>query len=166
MKYHKNIFEIIFYARGGQGAKTAAEILSQAAVLEGKFVQTFPNFGPERSGAPTKTFVRVSNKAIRTREPVVDPDLVVVLDESILETQKVTENLDRNEFLIINSKRSPEEIKNQINFKGKVFAIDANAISLDIVGQMRPNTVILGKVVQVSEVASLESVIQEFRNIF
>jgi len=171
MKYYRNILEIIFYARGGQGAKTAAEIIAQAAVKEGKFVQAFPQFGPERSGAPTKTFVRVSDLPIRTHEPVTDPDMVVVLDETILDSQKVTENLSRNEALIINSEKSPEELRQEINargaaYQGKIYPVDANGISLKIVGQARPNTVILGKIVQIAEIARIESIIAEFRKIF
>jgi pyruvate ferredoxin oxidoreductase gamma subunit len=166
MKYHKNITEIIFYARGGQGAKTAAEIIAQAGVIEGKFVQTFPSFGPERTGAPTKTYLRISNEAIRSKEPVVDPDVVVVLDETLLDSQTVTAGLDKNEVLIINSTKSPHEIREQIRFDGKIHCVDANGISLKIVGQPRPNTVILGKIVRVTEVVSMESIIREFRKIF
>lgn len=166
MKYHKDVMEIIFFARGGQGAKSAAEIIAQAAVTEGKFVQTFPSFGPERSGAPTKTYLRVSEKPIRSKEPIVDPDVVVVLDETLLESQIVTEGLDKNEALIINSTKTPQEIKNSIKFNGKIYPVDANAISLSIIGQPRPNTVILGKLVQVTELVSLESITREFEKIF
>src|SRR5512133_2510001 len=84
----KDLIEIIFYARGGQGAKSAAEIMAQAAVSEGKFVQAFPSFGPERSGAPTETYLRISEKEIRTHEPIIEPDVVVVLDESLLQSEK------------------------------------------------------------------------------
>jgi pyruvate ferredoxin oxidoreductase gamma subunit len=163
---YKNTFEIIFHARGGQGAKTAAEIIAQAAVAEGKFVQAFPQFGPERSGAPTKTFVRISSKEIRTHEPVTDPDIVIVLDETLLDSTKVTENLDKDEFLIINTQKTPAEIAEKIKFNGKIFSVDADGISMEIVGQPRPNTVILGKFVQVSEAVKLESIITEFKKIF
>lgn len=171
MKYHKDIFEIIFYARGGQGAKTAAEIIAQAAVSEGKFVQAFPQFGPERSGAPTKTFVRLSDAAIRTYEPVVDPDVVVVLDETILDSEDVVASLDGKEALIVNTKKTSTEISRKIasggnGFGGRIHPVDANGISMEIVGQPRPNTVILGKFVQVTEAVDLASVIAEFRNIF
>lgn len=166
MKYHKDVFEIIFYARGGQGAKSAAEILAQAAMMEGKFVQAFPSFGPERSGAPTKTYVRISDTAIRTREPVVDPDIVIVLDETLLEATKVTDGLDKNEALIINSRKPAHEIAEMIKFRGKIHPVDANGISMEMVGQPRPNTVILGKIVKISEIVKLESVISEFRKIF
>ncbi len=166
MKYHKDIMEIIFFARGGQGAKTAAEIIAQAAVFEGKFVQAFPSFGPERSGAPTKTYLRIAEKAIRSKEPIVDPDVVVVLDETLLDSQIVTDGLDKNEALIINSTKSSQEIKNLIRFEGKIYPVDANGISLAIIGQPRPNTVILGKLIKVAELVKLENIIREFKKIF
>lgn len=166
MKYHKEIFEIIFHARGGQGAKTAAEIIAQAAVHEGKYVQAFPNFGPERSGAPTKTYLKISNEPIRNHEPVTDPDIVLVLDETLLDGTIVTTNLDTNESLIINTKKSAHEIAEKINFKGKIHPVDANGISMEIIGQPRPNTVILGKFVKITEIVKLDSVVLEFRKIF
>ena len=163
--------EIIFHGRGGQGAKVAAEILAQAAHGEGKFVQAFPSFGPERSGAPTKTYVRVSDAEIRTHEPVVDPDIVVVLDETILDSEQVTDHLEKDEFLIINSQHTADEIRQKLQekrekYQGKIYPIDANGISMEIIGQPRPNTVILGKLVQVSELAKIGSVIEQFRKIF
>ena len=166
MKQNKQIFEIIFHARGGQGAKTAAEILAQAALDEGKFVQSFPSFGPERSGAPTKTYLRISDKEIRTHEPVVDPDMVVVLDDTLLDGVVVTDNLDASESLIINTKKTAMEISEKIKFEGKVYPTDANGISMEVIGQPRPNTVILGKIVKILEIVKLESVILEFRKIF
>ena len=171
MNMNKNVFEIIFYGRGGQGSKSAAEILAQAAFRDGKFVQAFPQFGPERSGAPTKTFVRISSSPIRTHEPITNPDLVVVLDETIMNSEIVTQNLDKDEILIINSKSEAWQIREKIKimggkFTGKIHPIDANGISINIIGQPRPNTVILGKLIKVSEIAKLESIIAEFRKIF
>ena len=171
MKYHKEIFEVIFFARGGQGAKTAAEILAQSAVRENKYVQAFPNFGPERSGAPTKTYLRISQKPILTHEPIVDPDVVVVLDDILLNSQDVSKNVEKNEALIINTQLSKDDIQQTISekgkkFEGKIYPINADGISLEIVGQPRPNTVILGKFVQVTEAVKLESVIAEFKEIF
>ena len=145
MKYHKDIFEVIFFARGGQGAKTAAEIIAQTATSEGKFVQAFPNFGPERSGAPTTTYLRLSDVPIRTHEPIVDPDVVLVLDDTLLSSQDVTNNLDKQEALIINTQMEEHEVRSQIakqggKFEGKIYPIDASGISLAIIGQPRPNT--------------------------
>ena len=166
MKLHKKSFDIIFFARGGQGAKTAAEIIAQAAVSEGKHVQSFPSFGPERSGAPTKTYVRISNDPIRTREPVTDPDVIVVLDETVMESEKVKDILTKDDQVIVNTRKSSKTIQAELDFFGKVFTVDADGISLKIIGQPRPNTVILGKFVQVTEVVKLESVVQEFGKIF
>lgn len=171
MKNDKKIIEITFHARGGQGAKVAAEIIAQAAVSEGKFVQAFPQFGPERSGAPTKTFVRISTNAIRTHEPVLNSDVMVMLDETILDSDVNIDSQNTEDVLIINTKKSIEEIKQRLIdretiFAGKIFPVDANGISMEIVGQPRPNTVILGKFIQATEVVSLKSVTEEFRNIF
>jgi len=171
MKYHKDIFEVIFFARGGQGAKTAAEILAQSATYDGKYIQAFPHFGPERSGAPTRTYLRIADKIIRTHEPVVDPDVVVVLDDTLLTSQNITNNLDKQEALIVNTRMTGLEVKDELaqkgeNFEGKVYPIDASGISLEMIGQPRPNTVILGKFIQVTEAVKLESVVAEFRKIF
>jgi pyruvate ferredoxin oxidoreductase gamma subunit len=110
--------------------------------------------------------LRISEKAIRSKEPIVDPDIVVVLDDTLLSSQKVTEGLDKNEALIINSTKSPHEIRDMIRFDGKIHAVDANGISMSVIGQPRPNTVILGKIIKVTEIVKLESVMQEFRKIF
>jgi len=158
---NKGLIEIIFYARGGQGAKSAAEIVAQAAVKDGKFVQAFPSFGPERSGAPTETYLRISESAIRTHEPILNPDIVVVLDETLLKSEK-----NRANIWIINSTKNEDELKKIIYNNNKIYPIDANGISIEVVGQLRPNTVILGKLIQVSGVARIESVIQEFEKIF
>lgn len=167
MKLNKDTFEIIFLARGGQGAKSAAEILAQAAVSEGKFVQAFPSFGPERSGAPTKTYLKISDSEIKSHEPIIDPDLVVILDETLLGEKGITENLDGNEALIINSAKNREELASKLpDFRGTIYPIDANTISAKIIGQPRPNTAVLGKLVKVSELVKLESVKEEFRRIF
>jgi pyruvate ferredoxin oxidoreductase gamma subunit len=167
MKFNKDAFEIIFFARAGQGAKTAAEIIAQSAVREGKFVQAFPFFGPERSGAPTRAYVRVSDEPIRQHEPVTDPDLVVVLDETLLSSQDVSKNLDRDESLIINTKKSPEEVRKEVNhFTGAIHSLDALSMALQITGQPSINSVILGKLIKVSEIVKLESLIEEFRKLF
>jgi pyruvate ferredoxin oxidoreductase gamma subunit len=163
MKIDKKIFEIIFHARGGQGAKTAAELLAQAALSEGKFVQAFPDFGPERTGAPMKTYVRISGDPILTHEPVVDPDLVVVMDETLLGIVEVSKNLDEQENLIVNSTKNREEISKKTGYVGNIFPIDATGLSLEVVGEPRPNTVVLGKLIKISEAVKLESVVEVFR---
>jgi len=163
MKLDKKVFEIIFHARGGQGAKTAAEILAQAALREQKFVQAFPDFGPERSGAPIKTFVRISDEPIKTHEPVIDPDVVVVLDETLLGIVDVSKNLDENEILIVNTTSDRETVKEKTRYVGNIYPLDATGLSLEIIGEPRPNTAILGKLVKVTEIIKLENLVDVFR---
>jgi pyruvate ferredoxin oxidoreductase gamma subunit len=167
MKFNKPTFEVIFFARGGQGAKTASELVAHAAVEEGSFVKAFPFYGPERSGAPTRMFLRVSDREIRTQEPVDDPDVVVVMDDTLLGGQDVTKNLDKNESLIINTKKSVEDILKYVpQFQGKIHALDATGIALEITGNPNPNTVLVGKLIGLSEVVSLESAAKIFRGVF
>lgn len=163
MKFGKKNFEIIFHARGGQGAKTAAELLAQAALHEGKFVQAFPDFGPERSGAPIKTFVRLSEEPIKTHEPVIDPDVVVVIDETLLGITDVTKNLDENELMIVNTTLDREIVKQKTGYIGNIYPIDATGMSLEIIGESWPNTAILGKLVNVTGIVKLENLIDVFR---
>jgi pyruvate ferredoxin oxidoreductase gamma subunit len=163
MKIDKKIFEIVFHARGGQGAKTAAELLAQAALHEGKFVQAFPDFGPERSGAPMKTYVRISDEPIRTHEPVTDPDMVAVLDETLLGIVDVSKNLDENESLIVNTTKDRETVSRETKYIGNIYPIDALGLSMDIIGEPRPNTAILGKIIKISEIVKLESATDVFK---
>jgi len=172
IKNNKNKYEIIVHGRGGQGAKTTAELLAQAGLKAGKFVQAFPEFGPERSGAPLRTFVRIADEFIRSHEPIVSPDVVLILDEGLLNTQKVDENIYLAKLVIINTKKSLEKIteilqKNenfQEKFSGKVVPIDASGIAEKIIGQNRPNTVILGKFAEMNDVINVEDVIKAFED--
>ncbi len=172
IKNNKNKYEIIVHGRGGQGAKTTAELLAQAGLKAGKFVQAFPEFGPERSGAPLRTFVRIADEFIRSHEPIVSPDVVLILDEGLLNTQKVDKNIYLAKLVIINTKKSLEKIteilqKNenfQEKFLGKVVPIDASGIAEKIIGQNRPNTVILGKFAEMNDVINVEDVIKAFED--
>ncbi len=159
---NKDKYEIIIYGRGGQGAKTTAEIIAQASLSEGRNVQAFPEFGPERSGAPVKTFVRISDHEIKTREPITDPDCVLVLDETLLDAIDVTKNLDNKEPLIINTKKTKQQLISKIGFKGNIIPIDATGLSKEIIGENRPNTVILGKFAFVTEKIKVETIAKFF----
>lgn len=167
MKFNKKTFEIIFFARAGQGAKSIAESVAQAAVSEGKFVQAFSFYGPQRSGAPTKAFVKISSEPIRNHEPIIDPDAVVVLDDTLVGSEDVGKNIIENESVIVNTTKTEEEIRKSLrDFKGNIKTIDANGISYDIIGQVQSNGVIMGKLISVTEIVKLESVINQFREIF
>jgi pyruvate ferredoxin oxidoreductase gamma subunit len=167
----KNKYEIIIHGRGGQGAKTTAELLAQAGLKAGKFVQAFPEFGPERSGAPLRTFVRISDKFIRSHEPIVSPDAVLILDEGLLSTSKVNKNIHLAKIIIINTSKSKEKIQDILNeneifskeFKGEITTVDASGISIKIIGQNRPNTVILGKFAGMNNLVTVDDVVNVFR---
>lgn len=160
---NKNEYEIVIHGRGGQGVKTTAEILAQVALLEGKNVQAFPEFGPERSGAPVKAFVRISDKIILTHEPIINPDCVLVLDETLINETNLLGNLTSQETLIVNTKKSGKEVADQINFKGKIVTVDASGISKEIIGQERPNTVILGRFAFITEKTKIENIVKIFK---
>lgn len=160
---NKKYYEVIIHGRGGQGAKTTAEILVQAAIKQGSFIQAFPNFGPERTGAPMKAYVRISNEPIRTHESVIDPDCVLVLDETILDSVDVTKGVTGTEAIIVNSKKEKNELTKKTNFDGNIVSVDASGLSKQIIGENRPNTVILGKFSFVSEKVKIENIMEAFR---
>lgn len=154
----KDPFEIRIHGRGGQGAKTASKFIAEAAMEEGKHIQAFPEYGPERAGAPMKAYTRISDKHITTYAPVVSPDLVMVIDPTLLETIDVTEGLKEDGTLIVNTPLSPEEIKKKLSFSGKVYTVDATKISIDTVGKNLPNTPMLGAFVKITKIIPIDSV--------
>lgn len=169
MNLDRDILNIVFFARGGQGAKTATEILAEAGVLEGKFVKAFPDFGPERSGAPIRTYLRLSSKEIRTAEPIINPEIAIVLDETVLESRKIAESLSSKEegIMVINSSKSPREISSLIpKYKGKIYSINASGLSMKIIGKPTPNMAILGYLIKITEIVKISNVVKIFEGIF
>ena len=154
----KDILEIRIHGRGGQGAKTASQFIAEAALGEGKKIQAFPEYGPERAGAPMKAYTRISDKVITTYAPVVNPDVVIVIDPTLLESANVTEGLTEDGILIVNTPKSAEGIKKEIGFKGKVYTVDATKISIDTVGRNLPNTPMLGAFVKITGVIPIDAV--------
>jgi 2-oxoacid:acceptor oxidoreductase gamma subunit (pyruvate/2-ketoisovalerate family) len=154
----KKIIEVRWHGRGGQGAVTASELLARAAVYEGKHIQSFPEFGPERMGAPVAAFTRVSTEPIRIHCAVYNPDVVAVLDPTLLKTVPVAEGLNEDGVIIINSKDNLVETRKSLNSdKGKVWAVPATEIVMKILGMPITNTAMLGAVARVTEIVSLES---------
>jgi len=147
-----SLIEIRWHGRGGQGAKTAALLLAQSAFEMGKFMQGFPEYGPERMGAPVTAYTRISDEPILIHSNIYEPDVVVVVDETLINTVKVTEGLKKDGVLIVNTDKSPEEIKKALNFDGKVYTINATKIALETIGGNFPNTPMLGAVVKVTGV--------------
>mgnify|MGYP002770747433 CR=1 FL=1 len=154
--------EIRWHGRGGQGAKTACLLLADVAFSSGKHVQGFPEYGPERMGAPITAYNRITDEHCKVHSNIYKPDYVVVVDETLLKSVDVTKGLKEKGALIINSKKSPEEIRPLLKgYKGKVCTIDAEKISMDALGKNFPNTPMLGAVVKVSHVIDQERFIYD-----
>ena len=151
------MLEIRWHGRGGQGAVTSVELLALSAIGEGKFAQGFPSFGPERRGAPVAAFNRVDEKQIKIRSGIYNPDVVVVLDESLIAMVDVAEGLKASGVLIINTTKSLEELRANIKFEGKIAVCDATGIAWKELGVPITNTTMLGAVVRMSAAVKLES---------
>ena len=149
----KDLIEIRWHGRGGQGAKTASLLLADAAFNTGKYIQGFPEYGPERMGAPITAYNRISNTPIRIHSNIYEPDYVVVVDDSLLEAVDVTAGLKSDGAIVINTTKSGEELKSLLNgYTGDVYTIDARKISLETLGKYFPNTPMLAAIVKVSGV--------------
>ena len=157
-----NVVEIRWHARGGQGAKTACELLAEAAFNTGKYVQGFPEYGPERMGAPIAAYNRVSDEKIRIHSNIYEPDFAVVLDESLIECVDLTAGLKESGGIIVNTPKTPDEVRAELGgYKGKVCTIDARAISEDCLGRYIPNTPMLAAIVKVSGVMDDDTFIKD-----
>lgn len=162
----KGLIEIRWHGRGGQGAKTAAQFLAEAALDAGKFIQAFPEYGPERAGAPMRSYTRISDKEITIHSGVTNPEVVVVIDPTLL-TPQVLEGLPEDGILVVNSTESPAEIRKKLCYKsGKVAVVDATKIALETVKMPTPNTPMLGAFLKVMPVVSIEAVQEKTKDKF
>ena len=151
--------EVRWHGRGGQGAWTASELFAKAAVHEGKYIQSFPEFGPERMGAPLRAFTRISDKPINLHCAIYTPNVAVVLDPTLLKAVPVTEGLPEDGILVVNTRKSPAEVRKQLNLTGrKVWTIPATDIAVKIIGKPITNTAMLGTVARAVSIVSLESI--------
>jgi len=160
----KNGIEIRWHGRGGQGAKTAALLLADVAFKTGRSVQGFPEYGPERMGAPITAYNRISSDKIRVHSNIYHPDYVVVVDETLLGSVDVTAGLKKTGAIIINTAKSREEIEEHLGgYEGRVFTVDARKISMEALGKNFPNSPMLAAAVAVSKVMPREKFIKEMR---
>ncbi|MFC1726775.1 2-oxoacid:acceptor oxidoreductase family protein [candidate division KSB1 bacterium] len=158
------ITEICWHGRGGQGAKTAALLLAESAIDEGMYGQGFPEYGPERMGAPVKGFNRISDEPIRVHSQITDPDIVVVLDPTLMDVVDVTAGLKENGLIIVNTPALPGEIRERLKLKGrKVYTIDATQIALDTIGRPIPNTVMIGAILKATGILDLDFMIKNMQ---
>jgi pyruvate ferredoxin oxidoreductase gamma subunit len=161
------LIEIRWHGRGGQGAVTSAELLAQAAISEGKYAHAFPSFGPERRGAPVLAFVRInSRQPIKIRAEITRPDVVVVLDPGLLSIVDVTSGLKPNGLLVINTKKSFDEIAARFKTKCKMAKVDANTIAREALGILVTNTTMIGALIKATGVVALESLEEPLRHRF
>ncbi len=161
------LIEIRWHGRGGQGAVTSAELVAQAAISEGKYAHAFPSFGPERRGAPVLAFVRISSQEpIRIRAEIREPDIVVVLDPGLLGIVNVASGLKENGILIINTRRSFQDIGAEFKTKCKLAKVDATSIAREILGIPITNTTMIGALVRATGVVELESLLEPLRHRF
>ncbi len=164
-----NVLEIRWHGRGGQGAKTASLLLAEAAFDTGKYIQGFPEYGPERMGAPITAYNRISDKPITIHCNIYEPDYVVVVDETLLDVVDVTSGLKAHGAIIVNTEKTPEEMKEKLstyNYSGRVYTVDAKKISMETLGRYFPNTPMLGAVVKVANVMDEKVFIESMDNSF
>ena len=163
----KDTLEIRWHGRGGQGAKTAALLLAEVAFKTGNYAQGFPEYGPERMGAPITAYDRISDSEIRVHSNIYDPEFVVVVDETLLEIVDVTAGLKEDGAILINTAKSKEEILPLLKgYKGKVYTVDARKISMETLGKNFPNTPMLAAIVQVTGVIDDETFLNEMEGSF
>ncbi|SPF43017.1 Pyruvate/ketoisovalerate oxidoreductases common subunit gamma (Includes: Pyruvate synthase subunit PorC; Ketoisovalerate oxidoreductase subunit VorC) [Syntrophobacter sp. SbD1] len=149
--------EIRFHGRGGQGAVTSAELTALAAIGEGKYAQAFPSFGPERRGAPVMAFVRVSEAPIVTREKVYEPDIVIVLDPTLLKIINVEAGLKEGGVVILNTSKSVEQVRKESGLKARLATVDASKIAMETMRVPITNTTMLGALVKVTAIIEIGS---------
>ena len=163
----ENYIEVRWHGRAQQGIVTAAKVLGEAALRSGKFVQAFPEFGPERMGAPVRAFNRISSEPIRLHCAVSDPRYVLIADPTLITVVNVTEGTPENAVFIVNTPKSPKDMRKELGLEGrsgvKVFTLDAVNISLETIGRVMPNPPLLGALAKATEFITLDALIDNFR---
>lgn len=161
----RHLTEIRWHGRGGQGAKTAALLLADVAFQAGKHVQGFPEYGPERMGAPITAYDRISDNEIRVHSNIYDPDFVAVVDDTLLHSVDVTEGLKADGGILINTRKPKEEIIPLLKgYPGKIYIIDAHMVSMETLGKYFPNTPMLAAMVKISEVMDIDVFLREMKS--
>ena len=162
-----NMIEIRWHGRGGQGAKTASLLLADAAFNTGKYIQGFPEYGPERMGAPITAYNRISQTPITIHSNIYEPDYVVVVDDTLLESVDVTSGLKETGAIVINTTKSAEYLKKALKgYSGEVYTIDARKISEEALGRYFPNTPMLAAIVKVSKIMTDDELLEDMKGSF
>ena len=161
------MIEIRWHGRGGQGAWTASLLLARAALCEEKYVQSFPEFGPERMGAPVKAYTRISDTPIDIHCGVYEPEVVVVLDPTLVKAVNILEGLPENGTLVVNERKSPQQLREELKIIGReLWVVPATDLSIELLGRDIPNTAMLGATVKATEIVKLNHLIDVTRERF
>jgi pyruvate ferredoxin oxidoreductase gamma subunit len=156
------ITEVRWHARAGQGAVTAAKVLAEATMAQGGYVQAFPEYGPERMGAPLRAYNRISDTPLTMHCQVTNPNVVIVVDSTLLETQDVTEGTPEDAVFLVNTTHSPAEVAKKLGRSvDKVFTVDATQISIECLGRPIPNTPLLGALSKATDLVKLEVLLKD-----
>ena len=155
----KDSVEIRWHGRGGQGAKTAAGMVAEVAINAGKYGQGAPEYGAEREGAPIKAYTRISDGVIKVHDAIYYPDIVIVLDETLMESEAVTDGLAEDGILLVNTERSPQQVRDQLQIEGReIYTVDATGIAIDEIGRPIPNTVMTAALAKVTGLVHADDV--------
>ena len=162
LDFAKGITEFRWHGRGGQGVVTSNQMLGKAALAEGNYIQAFPEFGPERTGAPVRAFLRISKSPIQVYAQVYRPDVVVCIDPTLLDVVNPAEGLKDNGTLVVNTENGPDEIRQRFSFTGgTVVTVDASTIAMEILGRPFYNMPTMAAAVKATEVVKVDTVIKE-----
>jgi len=162
------MMEIRWHGRGGQGTVTAAKVLADACLSSGRHVQAFPEYGPERAGAPLRAYNRISSKELRMHCPVLNPQVVGVVDATLLDSINVAEGATKDAIFVVNTSKDPKDIRAKLKAQEgqKVYTIDASKIAMDCIGRSLPNAPMLGAICKVTSLVSLEHLLEDVRKSF
>jgi pyruvate ferredoxin oxidoreductase gamma subunit len=161
------VMEIRWHARGGQGAKTASLLFAEAASMEGKYSQGFPDYGPERMGAPMRGFNRISDDPIKVHCAIYSPKVVVVLDDTLLRAVDVAAGMPEDGIIIVNTVKTAADVRAEIGLEGRrLHVVDATGIAIDEIGRPIPNAPMLGALIKITGLLSLDSILKQIEKKF
>ncbi len=162
----ENLFEIRIHSRGGQGAKTIGQILAEAGIEDGKFVEAFAEYGPERTGAPMQVFVRISSEPIRIHSNIKTPDIVILADPTLLGIVDITSGLKKNGVLLVNSFKSETDVRKMLDCEQKIYTLNATKIAVDVLGKDFSGIVLMGALNKITGIVSNAALEEELTEIF
>ncbi|MDP1759480.1 MAG: 2-oxoacid:acceptor oxidoreductase family protein [Thermodesulfovibrionales bacterium] len=163
-----DMVEIRWHGRGGQGTVTAAKVLADACLSSGRHVQAFPEYGPERAGAPLRAYNRISSKELRMHCPVLNPQIVSIVDATLLDSINVAEGATKDAIFLVNTSKNPEEIRAKLKAtpEQKIFTVDATKIAIDCIGRALPNAPMLGAICKATNIVTLDNLLEDVRKSF